>query len=312
MTDVWHQLLAPLDPRELPPLTLTLADQGLPHPLRASALPFCPRYWCLWRLLPASQRPDPTISFVRKAITASGTVLHALAQHWLRRLLYGDWECPGCGQIQERTAWHQRLSCRSRTCSRRGYPLRYRELELRHPRVPLTGHPDGIIVQGVARPLVLEIKIIDEAKLTALTAPVDAHVYQTSAYARLLRYPPHELHPREVLFMYLNRNLPFRNSVWQAEAAGALHEVLQGSSGYAARPLLKVFRHPVSLSLIEAELATIQRALRTARHDRVLTHVKWRRCADVTAAAQTFCALRYVCFASWTDALLHANRRQPG
>lgn len=311
---VLRQLLRPLDPRRLPTLSLKLAEtelrQPLRQPLRASALPFCARRWSLARWLPPSQLPRPQVTFVSRAITATGSVVHALLQHWLRPFLWGEWVCPWCNMRRRAALWTPHLRCRTEGCDGRyispaeGSDLQYREIELRHRHLPFTGHPDGILrLPHEGRPLLLEIKTIDERELAELTEPLPVHLdYQVGAYGQLLRWSPYQLRPREAILLYVSRNLPFTNSVWWADAGEALAEVLLSRAGSAARPLFKAFRRPLKLAVARAEFALIQRALSAGTRAPLLAP-EWRRCAEVAATNETFCQYRFICFASWSDSL---------
>lgn len=303
--DTLLQLLTtPREPRNLPTVLLSLAGSGVRNPLRASALPFCARQWSLLHWLPRQRQPRAPANFANLAITATGSLVHALLQHWLQPVLWGNWYCPCCYLIQHRgSRWTRRQRCITNGCEHAA--LQYSELELTHPRLPLTGHPDGVLyLPGEATPLLLEIKTLDDAKLVELTEPLPQHLdYQASTYGYLLRRPPYSLPIREAVFIYVSRNLPFSHSIWWADAGAALVEAVYADTSAGARPLFKVFRRPLATEKIKAEFKLIRTTLRAGRR-RPLLAPHWRRCADAAAASETFCPYRLLCFSSWIDATL--------
>ena len=304
-------LLRSVSPRGLPDVQLKLAESGRHDALRASALPFCARRWSLATWLPPLEQPHPRVSLVNKATTAAGTVVHALIQHWLHRLLWGHWRCPRCGLLRKGVQWSRRLRCRNEGCGSRGRDLCYVEVELQHPTLPLTGHPDGVLwLPGESRPLLLEIKTIDAEHLQDLTEPLPQHLnYQASAYGQLFRLSRFSLHLREVIFLYISRNLPFTHSVWWSNDGESLLASLTTHSTYNARPLVKLFRRPLMLATATKEFTLIEQALHAGESQPLLAP-QWRRCADVDAASQTFCPYRFICFSSCLDSIVRRNQQR--
>ena len=308
-------LLRSVSPRSLPDVHLKLAESGRHDALRASALPFCARRWSLATWLPPREQPHPRISLVNKATTATGTVVHALIQHWLHRLLWGHWRCPRCGLVRKSVQWSRQLHCRTEGCDGRGSSsgsdMLYVEVELQHPTLPLTGHPDGVLrLPGESRPLLLEIKTIDADHLQELTEPLPQHLnYQASAYGQLFRLSRFSLHLREVIFLYISRNLPFTHSVWWANDGEGLLASLVAHSTHNARPLVKLFRRPLTLATATEEFTLIAQALHAGESQPLLAP-QWRRCADVDAASQTFCPYRFICFSSCLDSMVRRYQQR--
>jgi len=155
---------------------------------RGSSLPFCPRAYFLDKVLqPASER-----SFAEEVRLWRGHGIHNCLQHWLGQtgLLFGDWECSVCRAIPNVVPYVVKdRRGPPGVCPTHGATLRYKEYDLSYEG--LSGHPDGLTVDGPNSFCLLEAKSLQHRAARyssypdwmSIKEPMPHHVEQANAYA---------------------------------------------------------------------------------------------------------------------------------
>jgi len=97
-------------------------------------------------------------------------------------LLWGDWRCKVCKHVVKES--YMPGSCEACGASQR--KIGYKELGVRDPEHNLVGHADGILMPPGEAPRLLEMKTINTTGWGKLQHPYQAHVWQATAYMKLL------------------------------------------------------------------------------------------------------------------------------
>jgi CRISPR/Cas system-associated exonuclease Cas4 (RecB family) len=170
----------------------------------------------------------------------------------------------------------------------------YQELSFIHPKIRISGHPDGVLViEG--KHIGFELKNKSQKVVNELVEPINNHVlYQTSCYAALLKLI-RGIELEEYVIFYLSRGLPWSYRVGYSRKKGAPIKVVD-NRGSREDFLLKIFRFRVDTEAVEKEFKLIKSVVKAQKESgsKLLSRKEWGICKDPSEAG--FCQYRYICF----------------
>lgn len=275
----------------------------LKRELRASMLPFCPRYYSLSQVLKEDDWPSEARTFMDDAILECGHTMHSILQKWFGAVgnLVGKWECPECKGTAGPLKQGPQV-CTTKKCPRRGQEMVYAELELRDKDTGLTAHPDGLwftpkrVLEG------LEFKTIVQDHLDELDEPYETHEkFQAAAYAYLLKQNL-DLDVRHFTFVYIARNLPSSFKILFSKKNGEDTKIV--AKGYGGKFILcKMFRREIDFDHIHGEFKTIRRVQRVQKKfpNRLLplnAKLGCAACKDEAEGRERYCPMVTTCFSN--------------
>lgn len=194
-------------------------DMSYVHPSDMAKPDFCSRwaYYTVTGTEVTGTTANP--SFQLQNVFAEGHTIHAKWQGWLQRMgvLWGRWECPGCGDEYFGFAGSGCAGCQT--------PPVYREVPLWSDKHMIKGHADGAVLCSDGKIRLIEIKSVgigtvrmeapnlfrrySDGELTldglwrAINKPFPSHVRQGMIYLTLAPLTHEELaEVDEIVFLY--------------------------------------------------------------------------------------------------------------
>lgn len=222
---------------------------------RLSSSPFCPIKTLMeWQ---SFMTATPIWTFKGDFYCGIGTAVHRALQSWIPKanpgLVLGHWRCrecckyplaEECVKCKQKCKIYKEALVGPQYCPKCGKPMSYEEFQYLLPKVPASGHSDGILlfdpktVLGISSDLddshvkiindllheedsgyefpayVLEYKTTTKARVMNMTEPIPHHRAQASMYVGACReilekkYGLHSLKMKGTIIKYVSRDTP--------------------------------------------------------------------------------------------------------
>lgn len=279
-------------------LKLSVKEKFEPGRVRSSALPICGRNYSFGLVLPPDEKQIRSSDFLLNLQGEVGTVTHRVVQKWLGMsgILHGDWKCEKCKKVR-------RNHTGTPHCKRCGEPMVYEELELRHPHIGITGHPDGILKIG-KKFIGFELKTKNQRVVDELTEPIDTHVlYQTACYALMLKLT-RGIELTHYAIFYISRDSPWSYQIGYSPKRGKKADVIF-RRGTGDHFLLKIFKFKIDTKPIRKELRYIDDVIKAQKKagKKLLKRKQWGICEGPEDPRARYCPYKYVCWSKLAKSL---------
>lgn len=262
-----------------------------PCTFRASSMPICGRKFSFSQVLKPEDKQATVSDFVLSLQSSIGTAMHSTVQRWLGKfgILFGDWSCPKCHREKLKHLG-------TPICKKCDLEMVYKELDLKHQTVGVTGHPDGILRVG-SKWVGFELKTKSQRTVDEISKPIETHVrFQTACYAVLLEMV-FGIKLDEYAIFYISRDTPWSHRVGYSRSEGAPIETIY-SRGRSQQFLLKIFRLKVDTTAVSSEFSYIKKVIKAQiKHKKkLLPRDPWGICKSSTDPGAKFCKYKFLCF----------------
>lgn len=177
---------------------------------------FCPRKWAFNDLMKVKQTPQFIPLALQTTFDMGCMTAKLLIEEWLGDAAVGNWVCLRCGE--------QRTMCSKPKgqCSLPGmikdHIWEYREVVVEDSDLSVTGSLDVLVDVGVAKLLMIELKILAPADFEKIMTAQPEHRLRTALYLRLIAKSNHSYKDRfnlhEARVLYVSRGYGKMNPQW--------------------------------------------------------------------------------------------------